>query len=79
MSAQSNKSTATLPIFFKLSSDLFEKSWIAPEFFRNFWGLVLLVRPRIGRNLEVGTSATTYLTDPRTISKTVNSDQTSAS
>ncbi len=39
MSAQSNKSTATLPIFFKLSSDLFEKSWIAPEFFSQFLGL----------------------------------------
>jgi len=67
VSAQSNKSTATLLIFFKLSSDLFGKSRISPEFFRNFWGLVSLVRPRTGRNLAVETSATTYLTDPRTL------------
>jgi len=66
MFAQSNKSTATLLIFFKLSSNLFKKSEIAPELFRTFWGLVPLVRPRASRNLEVGTSATTYLTDPRT-------------
>ncbi len=65
MFAQSNKSTATLLIFFKLSSNLFKKSGIAPELFRTFWGLVPLVRRRASRNLEVGTSATTYLTDPR--------------
>ncbi len=55
MFAQSNKSTATLLTFFKLSSNLFEKSGIAPELFRNFWGLLSLVRPRASRNLEVGT------------------------
>jgi len=60
-------STVTLLIFFKLSSDLFGKSRISPDFFRNFWGLVSLVRPRTGRNLEVETSATTSLTDPRTL------------
>jgi len=31
---------------------------MSPEFFRNFWGLV----PLTSRNLEVETSATTYLT-----------------
>jgi len=66
MFAQSNKSTATLPIFSKLSSDLFEKSGIALEFFGNFWGLITLARPRASRNLKVRTSAMTYLTDPRT-------------
>jgi len=65
MFAQLNKSTATLLIFLKLSGDLFEKSGIALEFFRNFWSLVSLVRPRASRNLEVGTPATTYLTNPR--------------
>ncbi len=61
MFAQSNKSTATLLIFFKLSGDLFEN---ALEFFRTFWSLVSLVKPRASRNLEVETPATTYLTDP---------------
>jgi len=64
MFAQSNKSTATLLIFFKLSGDLFEKSGIALEFFRTFWSLVSLVKSRASRNLEVETPATTYLTDP---------------
>jgi len=73
MFAQSNKSTATLLIFLKLLGDLFEKSGIALEFFRKFWSLVSLVRPRAGRNLEVGTPATTYLTDPRACRMLVSS------
>ncbi len=52
MLTQSNKSTITLPIFPKLSSDLIKKSRIAPLFFWTFWGLV---RPVTRRNLEVRT------------------------
>ncbi len=65
MFAQLNKSIAILLIFLKLLGDLFKKSRIALEFYRNFRSLVSLVRPRASRNLEVGTPATTYLTDPR--------------